>query len=119
MLRTAIAVWFALLVSSNSFAMELTIDSYEKAIRKGEDEKAVVTVWLDGLHRGLTWANIANIDENNRDRLKFFCPPGKFAMTVEQVQSILDRYIETHHIGGSKPVGLILLFALKELFPCP
>jgi len=55
---------------------------------------------------------------NYEKRDQWFCPPEKMAVTEEQVQSILDRYIETHDQKGSDPIGLALLLALEEVFPC-
>jgi hypothetical protein len=113
-LRTSVAVCFALLIVSKSFAMELTVDTYTSAMRKGGDDKAIVTVWLDGLFRGFEWANAAPNNSNGR----LFCSPRKMGVQDEQVRSILDRYIETYHPGGSDWVAPHLLTALREVFPC-
>ena len=87
MLRTALAVFLAMSVSVNGFAMEWTVDAYRKAIGKGEPDRSVVLMWLDGVYSGFLWAN-AELGLDKKPLL--FCAPGKMAMSVEQIQLILD-----------------------------
>jgi hypothetical protein len=115
MFRIAVVVFLTMSVSCNSFAMELTVDGYREEIGKGGMEKSIILTWLDGVYRGLDWAN-AVLKAEKRDQ--WFCPPKKMAVTEEQIQSILDRYIETHDLRGSNAIGLTLLLALEKVFPC-
>jgi hypothetical protein len=47
-----------------------------------------------------------------------FCSPKNMAMTQPQIKSILDGYIAHHKVEMDWPIDLLLLRALKDVFPC-
>jgi hypothetical protein len=114
MLRGSIAVVLAMSIVCKSFANSVTVESYLK--EKREDFKNFNMVWLDGVYEGLLTASdyMASHDKGH-----LFCPPEKMAMTMDQIKSILDRYLATHKVQMSWPTDVVLLGALKEVFPCP
>ena len=70
--------------------------------------------YLQGVANGIAWANSSARNEGHG----LFCPPEKMAITPEQYLDILDRYMRDHP-GGADYMGLSLVLALKETFPCP
>lgn len=114
MVRTAAAVFFAMAVSSGAFAQSVTVESYIN--EKREDYRDFSKIWLDGVYNGLL---VASIDMAQDNRGSLFCPPGKMAMTNDQVKSIIDQYLTTHKVQMDWPISVVLLGALKEVFPCP
>ena len=49
---------------------------------------------------------------------RLYCEPPKLTLTVDQIFDIVERYIEKHSDAGSQPIGLVILIALKDAFPC-
>ena len=77
--------------------------------------------YLRGVWDGLQSANIS-LEENHQKRL--FCQPPKLGIPLDQVISILRRYIGDDHRPttvalADLPVDSILLSALQNIFPCP
>lgn len=114
MLRCVTAVVLIMSVACNCFANSVTVESYMK--EKREDFKGFNLIWLDGVYNGLLTASIDMASDNKGS---LFCPPSKLALTTDQIKSILDRYLATHKVQMDWPTSLVLLGALKEVFPCP
>ena len=77
--------------------------------------------YLRGVWDGLQSANVS-LEENHQKRL--FCQPPKLGIPLDQVISILRRYIGDDHRPttvalADLPVDSILLSALQDIFPCP
>jgi hypothetical protein len=74
--------------------------------------------WLDGVFNGLKAAN-AEMQRENKPLL--FCPPADFSMTEGQVGAFFDKYIASHKdkVRSSDFIGVLLLDALREAYPCP
>ena len=54
-------------IASNGFAMEVTVEGYARDMAKGQIEREIVLTWLDGVYRGLAWANAArNADKDGQ-----------------------------------------------------
>jgi hypothetical protein len=102
--------------STAGHAMEVTMDGYIKYGRNKGPGQDFILNWLDGVFRGMEWANAVSKQQNGE---ALFCSPAKMAMTVEQVKSILDNYMDKHPFQAKDSVGLTLLLALEEVFPCP
>jgi len=121
MQRRLILATLALVISWQSgFARNLTLNMYLKE-RQAEPQRGYDLIWLDGLYNGLLMASI-EMSLNGKGDL--FCPPEHMTMTTEQIADILDRYI-AKNMGKMPPdppiglvIGLVLLAAMKETFPC-
>lgn len=76
------------------------------------------SIYLHGLHDGFLWAN-ADLGQSGGTQL--FCVPGRLALTIDQVASIVELYAEenTDIVSASDQYGLIALEALQDVFPCP
>jgi hypothetical protein len=86
--------------------------------------------YLRGVWDGFESANVS-LEENHQRPL--FCQPPKLEIPLDQVISILKRYIERYIIGDDHgpfhspfvearldtPVDGVLLDALQDVFPCP
>ena len=74
--------------------------------------------WLDGVFNGLKGAN-SELQRTNRPPL--FCPPPHFSMTAQQVNSFFDKFVTNNkgNVRTSDPIGILLLEALQEAYPCP
>ena len=70
--------------------------------------------YLEGVANGIAWANSAARKEGRG----LYCAPKRMAITPEQYLDILDRYMRDHP-GGADYLGLSLVLALQETFPCP
>jgi hypothetical protein len=66
-------------------------------------------------YNGMDWANSSITLRDNRP---LYCIPGKLALTGEQLVDMLRREAQEHPTLWTKPVGLVLLYALNTIFPC-
>ena len=107
-------ILFSLVSTAN--AMTLLLKDYQSA--KNEDEKAVAKLWLDGVKEGLITFN-SQLELEGRQPL--FCLPGKLALTVEQAEDIMMRDADIARKvtdPGRFLISTILLYGLKDTFPC-
>jgi len=51
-------------------------------------------------------------------QVQIYCVPEKLALADEQIVGILKRYVQTHLEKRGLPLGLVLLIAMRETFPC-
>jgi hypothetical protein len=66
-------------------------------------------------NNGFAWANA---DLKYRQREPLYCPPGKLALTGEQLIDTLRRKLRNDPAFGAEVLGLGLLMALQDTFPC-
>ena len=91
-------------------ANAMTVERYLQ--NKGEPG---YDIYMVGLSQGLYWGRTAAAVNG----LQMYCPPDNLAITPEQYDSILLRYVESSLVDTSQEeVGMILQFALEEVFPC-
>ena len=77
--------------------------------------KTLIMAAVNGYGQGFTIAN----SEIKRDGGKpLFCQPNKLALTPELSVDVVRRYVEKSPRLADAPFGLVLLYALKETFPC-
>jgi hypothetical protein len=65
---------------------------------------------------GLAWANMALAQYRKEQPL--YCVPTNLALTGGQLIDIVRRDVAETPSDGEYPVGLVLLEALKKVFPC-
>jgi hypothetical protein len=74
--------------------------------------------WLDGVFNGL---RAANFELRRTGKSPLFCSPQNFSMTALQVKSLFDKFIASHTdtVKPSDSIGVLLLEAVREAYPCP
>jgi hypothetical protein len=101
----------ASLVSESVCAEPLTKD----VLADIRANNAVSKLYLRGLSDGFAWANISSAHDGNP---KLFCQPETIALTIEQLIDIFKRFSKENPNFDNSSAGMVLLFALKEAFPC-
>jgi len=76
--------------------------------------------YILGVGVGIEWANT---ELSIQGQSPLYCAPGKLAITTENFLQILQDYIEKKteiikSLGPDLPIGLLLLKALQDAFPC-
>lgn len=101
-------------VSAQAVTTQEFLDLYH-GTRPGTSDRSSVVLYLKGLHEGFTWMNGA-LDASGRDLV--FCAPGNLALSNDQVFSILEGYVVNNAAFRDKPVGMSLMLAMQDAFPC-
>jgi hypothetical protein len=68
--------------------------------------------YADGVLEGLLRANL------RADAPPMYCQPAALDLSVDQAISITEQYIATKGGEGTAPLGVQMLAALKDAFPC-
>jgi hypothetical protein len=112
---TLILAFLVLSIAGTASAKTVTVENYLKHINAFRNFRVS---WLDGVFNGLKAAN-SELQRTNKTLL--FCPPPNFSMTAEEVNAFLDKFITNHkdRVKSSDFIGVLLLGALKETYPCP
>jgi hypothetical protein len=83
---------------------------------KREDFKALNKIYLSGISSGLQYYNAYLVSKNQPPA---FCLPGKLALTDEQAEDIMLRWVdESPKYRNTLPIALSLQSGLTETFPC-
>ncbi len=62
------------------------------------------------------WANAELV---TRSQPALYCQPERMALHSTQMIDIIERYLEeAEAVSDSDPIGLVALFALRDVFPC-
>lgn len=123
-----VTIFIFLLFLVNS-ANALTVKQYEDTIKiKDKETQTMIKMYISGLGQGYYWANLLS-KRDLKDAL--FCPPEEMALNFENYKNILEEEIKKTRkmilSSGKKegfksleetPIGMILLFGLKDTFPC-
>jgi hypothetical protein len=88
------------------------MDRYENG---SKSEKQTIVLTFFSYTNALGWANVYLEQRGDRP---IFCPPTKLAIAGEQVVEIERRFLEEHPDNAAFPYDGVLLFALREAFPC-
>jgi len=68
------------------------------------------------MNEGMGWLNDYLVSARHEPRV--YCPPDKLVLTGNQLVDILQRFVQHNPQYGDFPVGGVLIFALKDAFPC-
>jgi hypothetical protein len=92
---------------------------------KGTAEtKLVLPTWLAGVATGLQWMNT---DAVRRGQANAFCTPETFGASAAEFDTLMRSYLAKRRAAldaerqkdlAEFPVGLVMLNALKDAFPC-
>ena len=69
------------------------------------------------LNEGMGWLNDYLATARHEPRV--YCPPDKLTLTGNQLVEILKKFVQRDQQYGDYPVGAALVYALKDVFPCP
>jgi hypothetical protein len=102
-------VWTALPINASPLFAQQALDR----VHAGDDQ---ISTYLGAEEDAFEWANTYQVMTGQR---RLFCPPLKLALTDGQTTDILSRFVEANPKDANVPVGLVLLYALQDAFPCP
>jgi hypothetical protein len=111
--ETALAA-MVLLAPIRAFAF-MSVGAY--VAEQDADTRALNKIYLSGIMQGLQTYNAIQVADKQR---VIFCIPATLAVTEDQADEILSRWEEPQR-GQSVdklPIGLGLIYALSEAFPC-
>jgi len=91
-----------------------TLDRYDKASATGKQQIEIIIM---ATASGLRWANAAVMGPDHGPGI--FCEPGKQSLSSAQVVAMLRTELLTRKEMNDKPLGLALLKAFQDDFPCP
>ncbi len=95
-------------------AATVTVETYRHP--PNELNRGLNRYFLAGVGEGFTAYNEYLLSEK---REAAFCTPQNLALTPDQIEDILLRYVEKRPDKLDKfPVSTVLLFALRATFPC-
>jgi len=105
---------FISLFSMTAFA-EFLVKDYKQL-----KENDAMKIYVEGLGKGFVYANVVMKKETNKS---LFCKPEKLVLERDNLIRILDDEIKRQEIDRfdktqEAPIELILLFGLKNTFPC-
>jgi hypothetical protein len=78
-------------------------------------QRAELAQHLSDISLGMNWTN-AFMFVNHKFHL--YCLPGSLVLTGDELADIVKRFVEKTPNDGIQPVGMILLFALRDAYPC-
>jgi hypothetical protein len=121
-MRSVFAILVLLFMTQTSAVADMTVKQYRaaNASTSPRDVKEV-QIYVFGLGVGLSWGNS---DATLKGR-PLYCQPGKLALGVADYLQLLDdritslsKFVPSEKLGEFD-IGLLLLEALQETFPCP
>ncbi|MDR3396599.1 MAG: hypothetical protein P4M06_03470 [Pandoraea sp.] len=95
-----------------------TVGEYKKTKHAAETYPATANslrAYVAGLGQGMFWANVALEAQGNK---KLYCPPRALALNVNNYMSILDKEVTKPVTRDTDDIGVLLLQALIDTFPC-
>ena len=111
--RTAIYAMLFIAQSTTVTHAEMSGTEFLKTYDTGSpDGQTVWRLMAQSVSNGIAWADAA------KPGPPLYCPPGKLALTSEQVIQILRSEIDEHPEAASFPYGLGILAGLQNTFPC-
>jgi hypothetical protein len=103
----------ALSISVESVA-EIDVGTFHKYAADDRLRPMLVS-HVSGIGTGLEWYGSYLRSRNEKP---VYCAPETLSLTVENDMQLLTAFIATHHLPDNIPVGLALLQAYIEAFPC-
>jgi hypothetical protein len=113
-MRRAITALMLAVLPLPTVAASLTVETYRHP--PNELNRDLNRLFLAGIGEGFTTYNEYLLSEKKEIA---FCPPRNLALTPDQTENILLRYMEKQPDDLNKfSVSTVLLFALRATFPC-
>lgn len=111
MIAKRLAVGAALLLASVCSRADISVGVFKNT----DHTNFTLLSNIGGIGIGIEWANSAL---SVRGQQPLFCTPPKLATNAANNVSMLETYISAHQPKDDEPIGLILLLAYIETFPC-
>ncbi|MBZ1349166.1 hypothetical protein KZZ10_00775 [Alcaligenaceae bacterium LF4-65] len=103
------------LVLQDAYASSgLTLAQYREW-KKDSIKKEMLTTYTAGMGQGVVFSNVHNKSYNLP---QIFCPPGDLPLTGDLTNQILENFIGRNNFKPTDEISIILIFALKNAYPC-
>jgi hypothetical protein len=79
-------------------------------------DKRPLLAYVNGIESGMGWINATLVNQHDQP---VYCSPRNLGLTADQLVDIIRKQVESTPSLATSPVGLTLLFGLKDDFPCP
>ena len=114
-----IAISGSLLVGSATSAVAAApakafIQNYDAA---APTERIRYELILSDMYEGM--GSLNDYLHSIRHEARVFCPPAELVVTGNQLISMVRQFLRHDPRPGNFPIGVVLLFAIKDVFPCP
>ncbi len=105
---------FSLHAQQTQAASGLTLAQYREW-KKDPIKREMLTTYTAGMGQGIVFSNVHNKSFNIP---QIFCPPGDLPITGDLTNQILEKFIVNNNFKPTDEVSIILIFALKNAYPC-
>lgn len=101
-------------IASTASASGLTLSQYREWSRD-PIKKEMLNTYTAGMGQGVTFANVYN---KTKKIPMIFCPPDDLQITGDLTNTVLAKFIAKNSFKPSDEISIILIFALKDAYPC-
>ena len=116
-LRDLILACSVVLILPGNAAAEFDAQEFLKSYDSATgDAKTMYLQYLNGTANGLSWAN--TFVGRQYPQAKIYCPPKKSKLTATQTVTEFRRFVAKFPKYETVPVGAVMLFTLKNKWPC-
>ncbi len=105
---------FSILAQQAHASSGLTLAQYREW-KKDPIKKEMLTTYTAGMGQGIVFSNVHNKSFNLP---QIFCPPGDLPITGDLTNQILENFIVKNNFKPTDEISIILIFALKNAYPC-
>ena len=78
-------------------------------------KKEMLNTYTAGMGQGVTFANVYN---KTQKIPMIFCPPNDLQITGDLTNIVLAKFIAKNSFKPTDEISIILIFALKDAYPC-
>ncbi|MDE1906060.1 MAG: hypothetical protein KGH75_06365 [Rhodospirillales bacterium] len=111
-----VLISIALLIPKIASANDVTVGVFESDLsNQNPDNQAQINVELVALGDGLMSADAYERSIGNH---RIYCPSDNLSLTASQDQEILQDWIQRNNPDPNMPIGVAMLKALRDAFPC-
>lgn len=103
-----------LTLSFSAASAGLTLGQYREWNRD-PIKKEMLNAYLAGMGQGVLFSNIYN---KTQKIPMIFCPPNTLQITGDLTNTVLAKFIAKNNFKSSDEISIILIFALKDAYPC-
>ena len=103
-----------IVMSASAFASGLTLAQYREWNRD-PNKKEMLNTYTAGMGQGVTFANVYN---KTQKIPMIFCPPNTLQITGDLTNTVLAKFIAKNSFKPTDEISIILIFALKDAYPC-
>jgi hypothetical protein len=79
-------------------------------------QRDLASAYLNGIIEGTQWTETHFQADGVKQHICF--PDGAFSLTSEQMMTEMKVKLQAVPSLATKPVGLVLIFALQDMYPC-